>query len=124
MHQRQHPHHLLARQQRDTDRGLRTQAVCIVRAHQPAVVLARIRDVDALAVLDHPSREAAFHRFAHLLGGVLVDLRAVDDGGVHGFAGIIQNDNTATFAAHVLQGLIHHTLQAPCASRGRLPAPG
>jgi hypothetical protein len=51
---------------------------------------------------------------------MLVDFCAIHDRRVDGLAGIIQHDDTTALAAHILNGLMQHTLKhRPQVQRGR-----
>ena len=117
----QHTHQLLACQQGNTDGRLHAGFVHrIVGTHQPALVLAGIRNQDPLAVADYPSGQAAFRRITQLLGGMLQDLVAVDDGGIDGLACVIQHHDAAALPSDVLDCLIQDALQdSPQVERGR-----
>jgi len=116
----QHPHQTFAREKRHAHRGLRAALFSgVIGAPQPAFVPARIRHEGGFAVLNHPAGKSAFDRLAQLLGGVLVESFAVDDGRVNGLAHIVEHHDASALAARVLERGKEQALQhGPQVERG------
>jgi hypothetical protein len=108
----EHPHQFLACQQRNTNYRLNPGFVHgIVRAHQPAFVLACIEDQHGFPIANDPSRQPALYRVTQLDRGMFVELLAVHNGRIDCLAVIIKYDNTTALTAHISEDFIQHALK-------------
>ncbi len=112
MYQCKNAHQIFTRLQWNTNRRLRTGPVYgIIRAPQPALILACIENQSSFAIASDPPSEAAFHSITHLLCCMLMYLCTINNGCIHSLTRIIQHDHTAAFSSHVLNGFIQYALK-------------